>query len=204
MGDIKRVIVSHDLTEFFHNEVTCARADLGVSLNETTEFYLVNLLCDFSRRDKKNITPGEEPLAFMYKRAREANPTERVVLLKDLGDVALYMSGFFTDFIERSLVDVDYYISMGGTAYSDLSGLVGAQRHGGTFAEMYNQLAVRFTELVDILNQISDRSAKNSDADKDLLKLYDRWTRTGSERIRKLLLAKGLLTAPGLPTEFNQ
>ncbi len=204
MGDIKRVIVSHDLTEFFHHEVTCARADLGVSLNETTEFYLVNLLCDFSRRDNKNISPGAEPLAFMYKRAREAAPNERVVLLKDLGDVALYMSGFFTDFIERSLVDVDYYISMGGTAYSDLSGLVGTQRHGGTFAEMYSQLAVRFTELVDILNQISDRSAKNSDADKDLLKLYDRWTRTGSERIRKLLLAKGLLTAPGLPTEFNQ
>lgn len=204
MGEDKRVIVTNDLSEFFHHEVTSARADLGVKLSDVTEFYLVNLLCEFSHRDANALTPGAEPLAFMYKRAREAMPAERVQLLKHLGDVALYMSGFFTDFIERSLVDVDYYISMGGTAYSDLSGIVGGKRRGGTFADMYYQLAANFTELVDILNEISDKSKQQGARSADLLKLYDRWTRTGSERIRKLLLARGMLATRGLPTEFIQ
>jgi hypothetical protein len=203
MGDSPRVILSNDLTVFFRQEVVAARSEVGVKMSDLTEYYLVNLLCDFSKRGG-GTDPGSEPLAMMYKRATEADMAERVQLLKNLGDVALYVAGFFTDFIEKSLVDVDYYISMGGNAYGNLSGLVGSQRHGDTFAELYGQLSVKFTELVDVLNQISERSHTKSDTDADLLKLYDRWARTGSERIRKVLLERGLITTDGLPTEYIQ
>lgn len=201
----RRVIVSKNLGEFFHTEVNQARTDLGVELSELTEFYLVQLLCDFSRRETAPTTPGAEPLALMYKKAVEANFEQRVQLLKNLGDVALYMSGFFTDAIERSLVDLDYYISMGGGAYNHLSGLVGSQRHGETLGELYLQLGNKFTELVDVLNQISDRAREQQgEGDKDLLKLYDRWARTGSQRLRKLLLDKGLTPTDGLPLDYLQ
>ena len=204
MVDGPKVILSTDLSEFFRTEVMAARDEVGVKMSDLTEFYIVNLLCEFSKRQQGQSVPGAEPLAFMYKRAAEADLAERAHLLKDLGDVALYVAGFFTDFIDRSLVDVDYYIGMGGTAYSDLSGLVGSQRHGETFAELYSQLAVKFTDLVDVLNQVSDRSHVKSDSDADLLKMYDRWARTGSTRIRKLLLERGLIAQDGLPTEYVQ
>ena len=204
MGEDKRVIISKDLSEFFRQEVITARSELGVRMSDLTEYYLVNLLCEFSRRDHEITAPGAEPLVFMYKRATEGSEAERAHQLKHLGDVALYVAGFFTDFVERSLVDVDYYISMGGTAYSSLSGMVSNQRHGETFAELYRQLAVKFTELVDVLNEISDRSRDKVGRDADLLKLYDRWARTGSERSRKLLLEHGLLTGQDVSTEFIQ
>jgi hypothetical protein len=205
MSDRRSLIVSSDLGEFFRNEVTDARSALGIEMPEVIEFYLVNMLCEFSRHDKAVAVPGEEPLALMYKRALDAPVERRVQLLKSLGDMALYISGFFTEYIERSLVDIDYYVSMGGTAYSNVSSLVGGTKKGETFAEIYGQLSKKFTELVDLLSEISDRArAPNDKQSSDLLKLYDRWARTGSSRLRKLLVDKGLVPNDGLSTEYIQ
>jgi hypothetical protein len=204
MPETKKVILTNDLTDFFRQEVISARSDLNVSMSELTEYYLVNLLTDFARRDGIGTHLNNEPLAFMYKRANEAALAERVQLLKNLGDVALYVAGFFTEFVERSMVDVDYYISMGGNAYHNLSGIVSGQRHGDTMSELYGSMAVKFTELVDVLNQISSKSHEKSDKDADLLKLYDRWARTGSERARKVLMERGLLTGEKPPTDYDQ
>ena len=198
------VILETDLNEFFRDEVGVARSDLGVEIDEMTEFYVVNLLCDYSMCGPSMPAPGAEPLALLHKRANEASMATRMKLLKNLGDVALYVSGFFAEFIERSLVDIDYYISMGGNAYGSLSDIVGGKPQGDTFAGLYNKLSDQFTEIVDLLMEISDRHHQTKNADADLLKLYDRWARTGSERIQKLLLEKGLIPTDGLPTEYIQ
>ncbi|MEZ4270576.1 MAG: hypothetical protein R3C68_03815 [Myxococcota bacterium] len=193
------VILSADLSEFFRGEVTGARDSLGLELSDFAEYYLVNLLCEFSSR-RETLTPGEEPLALLYKRALEASDAERIQLLKNLGDVSLYMAGFFADFVERSLVSLNYYISMGGNAYSRLSSMLSTKRHGQTFAE----LSRKFTQVVDVLTEIADRSRAQASRDADIVKMYDRWTRTGSDRIHHMLLEKGLVFGASEPTEFLQ
>ena len=204
MSASRPLILSTDLSSFFREEISGAREELNIELSDLTEFYLVNLLCEYSRRDNPVPTPGEEPLALIYKRALEAPLNQRLQILKNLGDLALYVSGFFADFVERSMVDLDYYVSMGGSAYSNLSDLVGAKPRGETFAEVYLQLARKFTELVDLLTQIAERSRGNVEGDAELLKLYDRWVRTKSERVHRLLLERGLIPSEGLPTEYEQ
>ncbi|MBI3179366.1 MAG: hypothetical protein HYZ27_06865 [Deltaproteobacteria bacterium] len=201
MTQPRRVILSQDLGEFFRNEVSEAKQQLRIEMSEVLEYYLVNLLCEFSR-ERVGPKPGDEPLALQYKRALEARLAERVQILKDLGDEALYVSGFFAAFVERSLVDLNYYISMGGSAYQNLSELMGGQRHGETFAELYEQLARKFAELVDLLNEISEKARDKSVDPTELMRLYDRWLRTGSQRARKVLLERGMLTHRP-PTEFT-
>jgi hypothetical protein len=137
----------------------------------------------------------------LYKRALEAEAAERMRILKELGDLSLYVSGFFVEFIERSLVDLDYYISMGGNAYHNVSDLVGMHRGGAHLAVLYAQLARRFAALVDLLNEVSDRSRSEELRDRDLVRLYERWLRTRSERIRKLLIEAGVL--PTAPEDFD-
>ena len=203
MSRSPHVILSKDLGEYFRTEVSEARSNLGIELGDITEYYLVNLLCEFARQGA-GPTPGDEPLAFIYKRALEAGAAERVRLFKQLGDLSLYVSGFFAEFVERSLVDMDYYIAMGGNAYSNLSDLVAAQRQGEMFAQLYTQLAHRFTEIVDLLNEIAAKSRERVDDHRELLQLYDRWLRTGSQRIRKLLIEKGLVPTDAIPTEYEQ
>ncbi|MEK7705716.1 MAG: hypothetical protein AAB426_12210 [Myxococcota bacterium] len=203
MSESDRVIVSSSLGEFFRDEVSGARQTLGVKLPEMAEYYLVNLLVDYGRTGQGPL-PGEEPLAFLYKRALEAPPAVRMQPLKHLGDLALYVAGFFADWVERSHVAVDYYVSMGGNAYDSLSGIVGAHPQGDTFAELYQDLSRRFGELVDVLNEVADRSRDVAERSSDLLKLYDRWVRTGSQRIERMLVDKGLVLAPGIPTDYVQ
>jgi len=200
----QRLIIDADLGEFFRSQVADARQELGVNLTDMTEYYLVNLLCEFSKPGGPAPKPGDEPLALIYKRALEAEPVQRVKLLKNLGDVALYVAGFFAEFVERSLVDVDYYISMGGGAYSNLSDLVAAQRQGETFAELYLQLARQFATLVDLFSEIAERANAAPSNDETLLRLYNRWARTGSSRIRRVLCEKGLIPVDDLPTEYVQ
>lgn len=197
------VILSGDLTEYFRSEVTTARDELGMDLEELLEYYVVRLLCDYSRPETQPAN-GNEALALMYKRALDAPIGERVQILKNLGDAALYVSGFFVEFIERQLIDLDYYIAMGGTAYGSLSELVGSQRNGETFGELYGKLAKQFATLVDLLNEVASKGAK-ADAlnDQQLLRMYDRWTRTGNARIQKKLADVGLFPVGRKPKDFN-
>ncbi|MEO1173462.1 MAG: hypothetical protein AAFX94_15620 [Myxococcota bacterium] len=197
-----RVILSHNLQEYFKDEVGEAANTLGLHLNDLIEYYLVNMLCDFSRAGHAPA-PGAEPLAFIYKRAVEAQPAQRVGVLKELGDIALYVAGFFTEFIERSLVDIDYYISMGGSAYASLAQLVGAQPTGETFAELYEAMGERFSELVDLLNEMRAKALSPS-SDTELLRLYDRWTRTKSQRLERELFSRGLIPCAVSETDFVQ
>ncbi len=202
------VIVQTDLSDFFRQEVSEARDALGIDVTELTEFYLVNLLCDYSKPGQVPM-PGEEPLAILYQRSLEASTAERIQILKNLGDVALYASGFFAEFIERSIVDLSYYISMGGNAYSSLSGIVSNQGGWGrtgrdsAFAEVYRQLAGRFEEVVAILAEVCDRSRQAAQGDAAIVQLYDRWSRTGDARVQRLLREKGLLDGDGGPETIN-
>ena len=59
----------------------------------------------------------------MYSDALEEESGEaRNQILRRLGDVALFISGVFSRSLKRRVVDVDYYIAMGGGAY--LGGLL--------------------------------------------------------------------------------
>ena len=70
-----RVILKHDLTEFFRDEISEAQSHLGIELSQLIEFYLVNLLCEYTRTGATPL-PGDEPLALLYKRALEATAAE--------------------------------------------------------------------------------------------------------------------------------
>jgi hypothetical protein len=51
-------------------------------------------------------------------------------------------------------------------------------------------LAKNFSVVVDVVAQASDSSALQQDT--TLLSLYDRWNRSGSERLRMILENKGI------------
>jgi hypothetical protein len=154
----------------------------------------VNVLTTFSRADALYETTPEgprlKPLAFMLADAFEARTlAERDRALQRLGDVSLFMAGFFAHGFARKLVDVDYHIAMGGRAYSSLaeSGRAGT---GRTFGAVFAELAAKFRELVDALNEIAD--AARPPRHEDLLRLYELWMKTGSRRAEGRLRALGV------------
>lgn len=127
-------------------------------------------------------------LAEMYLLANNAeDQVIKVELLKKLGDRSLYMSGFFGDSLQRKIVDVDYYVNMGGVAYATLASCV----REDTSAKVYSTISKRFVDFVDVLTYISHSSFIKSN--ESVLRLYDRYLTTGSELAREKLTEMGVL-----------
>lgn len=129
------------------------------------------------------------------------NPVARQAALQRLGDVSLFIAGFFVRSFARKLIDVDYHIAMGGNAYGCLAETLRQSARGRAAAQVYAQLAQQFQGLVDALNEVSETSCRHSDA--DILRLYEVWLKTGSQRARALLGQLGVqpVSAAGLRRE---
>lgn len=190
----RQVLQVTSLEEFFREALHGAASKQRLALDDHTEHYVVNVLTTFSRADALfEATPEGprlKPLAFMLADAVEARTlAERDRALQRLGDVSLFMAGFFAHGFARKLVDVDYHIAMGGRAYSSLadSGRSGARR---TFGTVFAELAAKFRELVDALNEIAD--AARPPCHDDLLRLYEVWMKTGSPRAQERLRTLGV------------
>jgi hypothetical protein len=184
-----RVLPVASLPEYFRDALQGALAHQRVAVKDQTEQYVVNMLTLFARSDDLyERTPDGvrlRPLAHMLATALEARTTpEREHRLQRLGDVSLFIAGFFTHGFARRLVDVDYHVAMGGRAYGTLAqSLAGGRRR--VLAQVFAELAAKFQPLVDALWEISDVARVYSQA--DVLRLYEIWLRTGSVRARQLL-----------------
>ena len=184
--------------EYFKELVESALARQHLQTGDLTEYYLVNLLCQYIRLDARaDAAEHAEPLAFRLARALESGGSEQRTRLRSLGDFSLFMSGFFADSFRRRSVDVDYYKSMGEYAYGSLS-----KSDDDAFAEVFAELARKFVGYMDVLSDISERTALTTSA--DILRLYEKWLRTGSVRDGMRLVARGVLPNESIGKRFLQ
>jgi hypothetical protein len=189
-------LVQHgSAVEFFRGLVESALHRQHLAASEGTSFYLVNLLAGFVHGDR--TTGDEEPLGVRFVKALQEAGARQRDELRHVGDRSLFISGFFADSLSRSLVDVDYYIQLGEYAYGSLA------RHGdGTFGSVYDELAARFPAFVDVLGDVSERTAMSSNT--DLLRLYEKWLRTRSRRSGDLLASRGIVPNASIGDRFIQ
>src|SRR5690348_13806048 len=193
-----KVLAVANLREFFKDELHGALAKQRLEVEDQTEHYVVNVLTLFARSEALYERTPEgtrlKPLVVMLSEALEAPTSEdRNRGLQRLGDVSLFIAGFFSRGFARKLIDIDYHIAMGGRAYGTLSENCSPAR-GRTLRQVFAELAAKFTPMVDALNEISESSYQHSDQDR--LRLYELWVKTGSERSRTLLRKLGLEPAP--------
>ncbi len=189
------VLTHTSLREYFHDQLNEALSNQQISAEGETVHYLTNLLTGFSRSeelfDKTDDGVHIKPLALTYSEAlNETSVAERTRLLQRLGDTALFVAGVFSDSLNRKLVDVDYYIAMGGNAYSYVSDSMRGYRSVRAMADLFKELTEKFTDFVDVLNEVSERSSLSSHS--DVLRLYEVWIRTGSKRARAKLRRLGI------------
>jgi hypothetical protein len=186
---------SESPTEFFRELVESAMQNQRVSAHELTSFYVVNLLAGFVHGDSQQ--GGDQPLGARFVRALQTAGMAQRDGLRSVGDQSLFITGFFADSLNRRLVDVDYYIHLGELAYRSLA------RHGDrTFGDVFDELSDKFTTFVDVLGEVSERTSIASNA--DVLRLYEKWVRTGSRRSGDLLAARGIVPNASINSRFVQ
>ncbi len=179
--------------EYFQGAVSGAVASLRVQVSEHAQHYLVQLLGRFISMDNFYPTNGEgKPADTLTQQLaialEEEKATERAVRLRQLGDFSLYVAGFFSDSLNRKLVDVDYYIGMGGAAYQNAARL----EEKKTRAAVLLELSHKFPKFVEILGTISEETGFNPENHKDLLRAYDQWVQTGEKKFESRLVKAGI------------
>ncbi len=199
MGDRSRhgrVMPVYNLRDYFRTSIDDVIAEQGVDVDPHATHYVVNMMTLFSRSDQFYQDDGEtyglKPLALMLADAADAPSTEqRNQTLRRIGDITLFISGFFVDSLANKAVDIDYYMTMGESAYGSLSEEVRGTFRGNAFADVYRELATKFQILIDVLHEVRDSARAESDI--NLLRTYEIWLKTGSRRAEKLLRQQGIV-----------
>ncbi|MFC4311031.1 hypothetical protein ACFPN2_18180 [Steroidobacter flavus] len=189
------VVAVPNLREFFHDSVQKALRNQRVDVDDHTEHYVVNVLTMFARSEELYERTSEgvrlKPLAHMLADASAAQSTQqRDEALRRLGDVSLFIAGFFAQSFARKLIDIDYHIAMGGRAYGTLADNMRYSIRGQAFAAVFLELAKKFQSLVDVLNDVAEMAYQHTD--KDILRLYEIWLKTGSPRAFAILQRLGV------------
>jgi hypothetical protein len=193
--ETRSLLAVTSLREFFHDSVQTALRQQRVAVDDHTEHYVVNVLTMFARSEELFEKTPEgmrlRPLAHMLAEASEAPTSQRRdETLRRLGDVSLFVSGFFAQSFARKLVDVDYHIAMGGRAYGTLAESMRGTLRGQAFAAVFMELAQKFQRLVDVLNEVAEMAYQHTD--KDILRQYEIWLKTGSPRAYGILRRLGV------------
>jgi len=171
-------------TEYFRNLVESALQRQHLAVRELTSFYVVNLLAGFVHRDQSGIA-DDEALGVRFVRALQSGGSAQRDGLRRVGDTSLFVSGFFSDSLNRSLVDIDYYMQLGERAYGSLA------RNDDALGDVFDELSDKFTAMVDVLTEVSEQTALTSNS--DVMRVYERWLRTGSRRTGSQLVARGIV-----------
>ncbi len=175
--------------EYFKEVVEKVMARQGFRTSELSSFYLVQLLDDFVDLDRRFTQAEVEvdtTLAELLCGAIASQGDRRFARLKLTGDVALFVSGFFSDSIARRRLELDYYVRMGGYAYGRA-----ARLSPNDAASVFHELSAKFGRFVDVLNEVSEESSLTDAA--GVLRLYERWLQTGSKRSENRLRQEGIL-----------
>jgi hypothetical protein len=206
MKHAHRLTTHPSLQAYFHQSVRGAVDNQRLDASDHAIHYVTSLLSLFSRSEDLFVKSGEgfglKPLALMYADAvADASAAGRVRILQKLGDTALFITGVFSDSLNRKAVDADYYIAMGGSAYSGVSSTFGHRFHDHAAQALFNELTEKFVAFVDVLAEVCERA--NFSNNSDVMRLYEMWLRTGSKRAGKKLQEMGITPVIGSRPHFR-
>jgi len=181
-----------DARAWFHERLTGCMASRGIRAGDETTFYLVELLASVGLGAARQSLCGR-PLVMLLAEASDAEGPERLRLFRTLGDEALYVGGFFADQLERRGVSEDYVSRLGVSAYGAAAGLAERSALEAARVGVYRELASLFAPLTRVLDDVRESTALRTP--QDIVRLYDKWRRTGSPRIAARLTAEGVYPA---------
>ena len=197
--DSKSIRLDLSPDTFFREKIEQAKNKMNVQIDSATDDYLTSLLVNFinppklATADQSQDLLGQTLFDILKAATESSDPEKKFELLKQLADTSLYISGFFQDYFNRKLFDIDYYMTMGQSAYYHIASLgpsIGQESKSKVFVDICNQ----FGTCVDLVAYVSERPETMNN--KDLLVLYNRWSKSNSERLYKILKEAGITPVP--------
>lgn len=188
------ITIAPSMSHYFEEAITEAIRARRVEATEAASRYLVGILCSFAHPDEEAGSPFTKPLTFLLRDALEATGADRFRRLCALGDGILYALGFFGGHIELKGVDRTYVVGVGSAAYSHAAAMLRVNASPASGTDVLSEMTIKFDRFVEVLADVAEGTIGSVAADqRSVVKLYERWLRTGSSRLASALGAHGIL-----------
>lgn len=161
------LLTTNDTLGLWQTVVKEAEGQCAIILEKELEAYLVALLMRYTNQpDVLQHTAATSFLNAFH------NDVHRTSSLQHVGDQCLLFSGLFPRIAEKRHVKLSYFVKLGQSAYSAIS---------GTANDLYGSLSMQFVMLMDVLQSI------RQPADLLPLEAYEQWSTLGSQRALQML-----------------
>lgn len=200
MSQLPTIAIAPNITVYFEEVISDAIRARKVDATRAAATYLVGLLCEYAHPDEETGASFDRPLTFALEDALAAMGADRFRRLRALGDHALYAVGFFGGHIEQRGVDKGYVASVGATAYSHAASMVRSPlaRERPAEPDVLREMATKFERFAAVLGDVAEGTLVCGPRDqRSVVKLYERWLKTGSSRLAEELGARGILPTRG-------
>jgi hypothetical protein len=193
------ISIAPSMSAYFQEVIEDAMRVRHIDATHAASTYLVSLLCAFAHPDEEAESPFKKPLTFLLHDAMEATGPERFRRLRTLGDGVLYGLGFFGSHIELKGIDRGYVVDVGSSAYTQAAAMLRKRpakeaRGVGDGADVLAELSTKFERFVQVLADVAEGTLASAATDgRSLVKLYERWLKTGSSRLAGELATRGIL-----------
>jgi hypothetical protein len=194
--------LSADVSAFFAGLVGEAIEKQHLDATGATRAYVSSLLADYAKPGTLTRDALERPVTLLLAEAKESVGRERFERLRALGDGTLYVCGFFGEHLETRGVALRYVTSIGREAYDCAAAMLRRRASDGEASsapDVFGELAAHFEAFVGLIESIADRLGAQSvgSTPGGILRLYERWLRTGSDELANKLGSHGLMPLKG-------
>jgi hypothetical protein len=190
------IVTSASVHDFFAESVDDALRDRSVEVSSAARAYLIGILEDQAQPARRVDHALSRPLALLLAEAvATSRPAERFDRLRCLGDAVLYAAGFFRGHFGARGVDEGYVVRMGREAYGRARSVLvtGGAGAGAQDADVFGELAGSFDAFVRVFEDVADNTqAMGATNSAGVLRLYERWLKTGSDKLATALGAQGI------------
>ncbi len=137
-------IVKDTLEETFTDLISTSLENNELEISPHVETYVIEVVTSLSSGVHEMVSRAVF-LNDLLNKALDSTGLVRREYLRVTGDVALFVSGIFPDSLEskKTWFCLGDYIDIGQTAYSNIQ------------TEVFDELSVKFPQVVDVLNSVS-------------------------------------------------
>lgn len=192
------IAVAPSMTQFFHEVVNDALRARHVEATAEASGYLVGILCEYAHPNEEAHSTFSEPLTFLLRDALEASGQERLRRLRSLGDGVLYALGFFGDHLTQRGADRKYIEQVGASAYQHAAAMMRLRMTQRAEPSIFSELSAKFERFAAVLGDVAEETIGAMVRDsQSLVRVYERWLRTGSTRLAGELGMHGIVLSRG-------
>jgi hypothetical protein len=158
------LILESSLQVFFYDHLQeFNKKSLNPLRNET--IYYSSLVMDHFGESSKLYEQvegksREKILGMKFLEAGHLSSDKKKLALKDIAETSLFVCGFFSDSLNKKIIDIKYYQDLGMMAYASLNGLVPKAYDVPAF---YKNMANSFSDVALLMSLVAKKHASDVD-----------------------------------------